>query len=318
MGKHVIVGAGQVGGQVAELLAERGHEVVVVTRSGSGPRRPGISLVAANAADAAQMRRIAGGADALYNCMNPKYHQWVRDWPPAAASLLAAAEATGAVLVTLGNLYGYGPVDGPMTEDLPLASNGTKGRVRAAMWRQALAAHQEGRARVVEVRGSDYFGPRSSDQSFLGPRFLGPVLGGKTAMVISDADIPHSYTYLPDVAGALVAAAAREEAWGRAWHVPTNPAFTVREVAERLAVLAGAPAPRLRRIPVWALWAAGVVDPVIREMRETRYQFDRPFILDSSASQAVLGLSPTPLDTALKATIAWWRESEDKVETMPS
>ncbi|GAA4582208.1 NAD-dependent epimerase/dehydratase family protein [Planotetraspora phitsanulokensis] len=308
MGKHVIVGAGQVGGHVARELAEQGHEVVVVTRSGSGPKRPGIRLVAGHAADSAAMRRLADGADALYNCMNPKYHQWVRDWPPVAAALLEAAEATGAVLATISNLYGYGPVDGPMTEDLPLASTGTKGRVRAEMWAQALAAHQAGRVRVTEIRGSDYFGPGSSDQSYLGGRFLGPLLDGKPAMVLSDPDIPHSWTYIPDVARALMAAAAEEKAWGHAWHVPTDPPVTLREIAERLAALAGAPAPRLRRIPGWVLRAAGMAVPFLKEMRETRYQFDRPFVLDSSASQAVLGSAPTPMEDALKATLTWWRE----------
>jgi nucleoside-diphosphate-sugar epimerase len=308
MGKHVIVGAGQVGGHVATSLAEQGHEVVVVTRSGSGPKHPRISPVAGHAADSAAMRRLAEGADALYNCMNPKYHKWVRDWPPVATALLEAAEAAGAVLATLGNLYAYGPVDGPMTEDLPLASTGAKGRVRGEMWAQALAAHQAGRVRVTEVRGSDYFGPRSSDQSYLGGRFLGPVLNGKPAMVLSDPDIPHSWTYIPDVARALVAAAAEEKAWGGAWHVPTNPPLTLREIAENLAALGGAPAPRLRRIPEWVLKTAGLAVPFLKEMGETRYQFDRPFVLDSSASQAVLHLAPTPMEDALKATIAWWRE----------
>ncbi|MEZ0072157.1 NAD-dependent epimerase/dehydratase family protein [Planotetraspora sp. GP83] len=307
MGKHVIVGAGQVGGSVAELLADQGHEVVVVTRSGSGPVRPGIRLVAAQAGDAATMRQLTEGADALYNCANPAYHRWPTDWPPIASALLETAESTGAALVILGNLYGYGPVDGPMTEDLPLASTGTKGRVRAAMWEQALTAHQAGRARVVEVRGSDYFGPRASDQSYLGERFVPPLLAGKPATVLSDPDIPHSWTYLPDVAQALVAVAGNERAWGRAWHVPTSPAVTIRTVAERLGALAGAPAPRLRRIPWPVLKAAGLAVPFIRELRETRYQFDRPFVLDSSASEAALGLTPTPLDDALKAVIAEWR-----------
>ncbi|GAA4565237.1 NAD-dependent epimerase/dehydratase family protein [Planotetraspora kaengkrachanensis] len=308
MGKHVIVGAGQVGGHVARSLAEQGHEVVVVTRSGSGPEHPRIRRVAGHAADSAAMRRLADGADALYNCMNPKYHQWVQDWPPVAAALLEAAEATGAVLATIGNLYGYGPVDGPMTEDLPLASTGTKGSVRAEMWAQALAAHQAGRVRVTEVRGSDYFGPGSSDQSYLGGRFLTPVLDGKPAMVLSDPDIPHSWTYIPDVARALMAAAVEEKAWGHAWHVPTTPPLALREIAERLAALAGAPAPRLRRVPGWVLHAAGVAVPFLKELRETRYQFDRPFVLDSSASEAVLGFGPTPMEDALKATMAWWRE----------
>ncbi len=308
MAKHVIVGAGQVGGHVAELLANAGHEVVVVTRSGSGPRRAGVTLVAADAGDAATMRRITEGAEVLYNCANPQYHRWARDWPPIAASLVSAAEAAGAVLAVLGNLYGYGPVDGPMTEDLPLASTGVKGRVRARMWEDLLAAHRSGRVRVTEVRGSDYFGPHASDQSYFGERLLGPLLSsGKPATVPWNPDVPHSWTYLPDVARALVAAAARESAWGRAWHVPTGPAMTMREVAERLCLLAGAPAPRFRRLPGWMLTAAGLAVPFLKELKEIRYQFDRPFILDSSASEAALDLAPTPMDDALKETLAWWR-----------
>ncbi|MFG1822172.1 NAD-dependent epimerase/dehydratase family protein [Microbispora bryophytorum] len=307
MGKHVIVGAGQVGGGLAESLAERGHEVILVTRSGSGPKRPGISPVAADAGDASAMRRLAEGADALYNCANPRYHRWPVDWPPIAASLLAAAESSGAVLVTLGNLYGYGPVDGSMTEDLPLAATGTKGRVRARMWEEMRAAHEAGRVRVTEVRGSDYYGPRSSDQSYVGPRLLEPLFAGKPALVLSDPGIPHSWTYLPDVVRALAAAAEEERAWGRPWHVPTAPPVTIREFAEMVCEAGGLPAPRLRRLPSWMLKAAGLVSPFLRALGETRYQFDRPYVLDSSASQAVLGFAPTPVEDGVKETVAWWR-----------
>jgi len=253
------------------------------------------------------MRRIAVKADALYNCANPAYHRWAQDWPPIAAALLAAAEDSGAVLVTLSNLYGYGPVDGPITEDLPLAATGTKGRVRARMWEEARAAHLAGRVRVTEVRASDFFGPHASDRSYLGARFVGPLLAGRPATIVNDPDVPHSWTYLPDVARALAAVAADERAWGGAWHVPSNPPITTREFAERLCVLAGAPAPRLRRIPGWAVKAAGLFVPFLRELEEIRYQFDRPFVLDASATEAALGLAPTPLDDALRETIAWWR-----------
>lgn len=315
MGKHVIVGAGQVGGQVAKLLAADGHEVVVVTRSGSGPKAPGITIVAADAGDAARMRKIAEGADAIYNCANPQYHRWVQDWPPIANSLLEAAEANGAVLVTLGNLYGYGPVDGPMTESTPLAATGTKGRVRADMWRQALAAHEAGRARVTEVRGSDYFGVGASGQAFIGERFVPPLLAGKPAMVFSDPDVPHCWTYVPDVARALVTVGTDERAWGRAWHIPTNPAISARALAERIATLAGAPKARINRMPRWVLDALALVVPFIRETKETRYQFDQPFIVDSSAFEATFGIAPTPMDDALKATIAWYREGAGAVRS---
>jgi nucleoside-diphosphate-sugar epimerase len=307
MGKHVIVGAGQVGHQLATLLAERDHEVVVVTRSGSGPAS--VTRIAADAADRERLTEIANGADALYNCVNPPYHRWPQDWPPIAASLLATAGKTGAALVTLGNLYGYGPVDGPLTEDLPLAATGVKGRVRAAMWADLLAAHQAGRARVTELRGSDYFGPGARDQAYLGERFVPPLLAGKRVMFLSDPNIPHAWTYLPDVARALAVAGTDERAWGRAWHIPTNPAASPLQVARRLCELAGAPAPRIARLPRWIMNAAGLASPFLRELRETRYQFDRPYVLDSSAFETTFELTPTPMDEALEATIAWTRSS---------
>src|SRR5687767_5852358 len=97
MGRHVIVGAGQVGVHLAERLIARGHDVAVVTRSGSG--LDGTERIAADVADRARMAVIAKGADALYNCVNPRLHRWAEDWPPMAASFLHAAEETGAALV---------------------------------------------------------------------------------------------------------------------------------------------------------------------------------------------------------------------------
>ncbi|MGP4024882.1 NAD-dependent epimerase/dehydratase family protein [Actinomadura sp. 3N407] len=309
MGKHVIVGAGQVGAHLAERLTGRGHDVVVVTRSGSGPE--GVRRVAADVADRRRLTEIAEGADALYNCVNPRYHRWAQDWPPMASSFLGTAEETGAVLVTLSCLYGYGPVDGPMTEDLPLAATGTKGRVRAKMWQDAIAAHRAGRVRVTELRGSDYYGPRSTDQAYIGEaRFVKPLLAGKRVPYLSDPSVPHAWTYLPDVAEALAIAGTDERAWGRAWHVPTGPAVSTLDVAERLCDIAGAPAPRVYELPRPVFNALGLVSPMMKELRETRYQFDRPYILDSTAFQSTFGMAPTPMDDALKTVVAAYREPE--------
>ncbi|MET9337457.1 NAD-dependent epimerase/dehydratase family protein [Nonomuraea sp. NPDC003804] len=301
MGKHVVVGAGQVGRHVARKLIAQGHEVVVVTRSGSGPE--GVRRVAADVADSAALIEIARGADAVYNCVNPPYHRWLTDWPPMAASFLAAAEESGAVLVALGNLYSYGPVQGPMTEDLPPASDSPKAQVRAAMWADMLAAHEAGRVRVAEVRGSDYFGPGATDQSFLGDRFIKPLREGRTIPLVWPADVPHSWTYLPDVAEALVVAAADERAWGRAWHVPTSEPLTFREIGDRMAAVLGLPAPRMSRLPWPLVRAIGLVNPLIGELRHTRYQFVAPFEIDSSAFTDTFGIKPTPIDDALRATL---------------
>ncbi|GAA3531726.1 NAD-dependent epimerase/dehydratase family protein [Nonomuraea rosea] len=301
MGKHIVVGSGQVGTHLAGKLLGQGHEVTVVTRSGSGPE--GAVKVAADVTDRARMSEIARGADVLYNCVNPQYHRWLTDWPPMAESFLAAAESSGAAYVMLGNLYPYGPVSVPMTEDLPLVSTSPKAQVRAKMWQDALALHEAGRIRAVEVRGSDYFGPGATDQSFLGDRFLAPLRAGKTIQLIHPADQPHSWTYLPDVADALIVAGRDERAWGRPWHVPTAAPLTFRQFGDRMAALLGLPAPKMTQLPWPLLRAVGLVTPMIGELRHTRYQFTAPYVLDSSAFQRTFGVVPTPIETALKATL---------------
>lgn len=298
---HVVVGAGPIGSGVAQQLAEAGEQVRIITRSGRGPVREGVERVAADASDAGRLRELTRGAVAIYNCVNPAYHRWPTDWPPIAASLLSAAEASGAVLAITGNLYGYGPVDTPMTEDAPLVARSRKGRVRATMWRDALVAHRAGRVRVTEARGSDYVGPGGTS---VASAMTQPLLAGKAVRLPVDFDAPHTLTYTGDMVRTLITIARDERAWGRPWHVPSGPALPLRAVATRLAELAGAPAPKLARVPRTMTRALGLFIPFMREFDEMRYQFDRAFVLDSSRATATFGLQPTPLDDALRATIA--------------
>lgn len=309
MSVHVVIGFGPAGAATARQLAAAGHRVRVITRSGGGGRpEPGVEHVALDASDSARLTEAVRGAAALYNCAGPPYHRWVSDWPPLAASLCAAAEATGAVLVMLGNLYAYGPVDGPLTEDLPLAATGTKGRVRAAVWERARALHEQGRIRAVEVRASDFFGPGVTDGGHLASRVVPRVLAGKPVSALGDPDAPHSWTYLPDVAGALIEVAGEARAWGRAWHVPTEPALSVREMVARLAAEAGTGPVPVRGLPSAVLGVASLFSPLLRELKEIRYQFDRPFVVDASAYEAEFTVRATPVDQQVMATVDWWRE----------
>jgi nucleoside-diphosphate-sugar epimerase len=298
MGTHVIVGYGPVGAATADRLVRDGQHVRVVTRS-AGPAPDGIERLALDATDAVALTRTTEGADALYNCANPPYHRWPTDWPPLASALLEAAESTGAGLVIMGNLYGYGPVAGPLTEDLPLATTGTKGRVRATMWEDALARHAAGRLRATEARASDFYGPGVVDNGHLGGRVVPSVLQGKGV---------HSFSYIPDVGRALARLGTDERSWGRPWHVPTAPAITPHQMVDGLADAAGVPRVKVARMPWAMVRAAGLVIPMMRELQESRYQFDEPFVLDSSAFTATFGDEATPLQDGFAATVAWWQD----------
>jgi nucleoside-diphosphate-sugar epimerase len=309
MSKHIVIGAGPVGTATALLLAERGDEVVVATRSGSGPTHPAITRARADASSPAEMIEITKGAVAIYNCANPAYHRWPTDWPPIAQALLTAAERSDAVLVTVSNLYGYGPVSGPlsgpMTEDLPLAAKGPKGITRAQMWRDALAAHDAGKVRATEVRGSDYVGPGA--QSHLGERVIPRLLAGKSVTVMKSADTLHTWTATDDVARLLVTVALDERAWGRPWHVPSNPPRTQREAVGDLCRVAGVPLVTVKEYPSLLVRGMGLFSPMMRELPEVAYQFEDPFVLDSTAAQQTFGLAPTPWDAILAGAIASYR-----------
>jgi nucleoside-diphosphate-sugar epimerase len=296
MALHVIVGAGQVGTTTATLLADRGEQVRIVTRSGSGPEHPAVERVAADATDADRLASLTEGAAALYNCASPLYHRWLTDWPPLAAALLAAAERSGAVLVTASNLYGYGEVDAPITADSPLTATHPKLKLRADMWRAALAAHEAGRIRATEVRASDYVEANSIFSAVLAK----PLRAGRHPATPAALDVPHSWTSIADVARTLVTAATEELAWGKAWLVPTNPPLTVRQLATRFAEVNGLPAAKVSELPYGVLWTAGLFVPMLRELRTTRYQFTRPFVLDSSVTERTFDLAPSDLDVALK------------------
>ncbi len=303
----MVVGFGPAGAATARLLAEQGHSVRVITKSGRRPE-PGIEHVALDATASEQLAEVAHGAAAIYSCGAPPLHRWATGWPPLASSICAAAEATGAVLVMLGNLYGYGLVDGSMTEDLPLAATGSKGRARVAVWQQARKLHEKGRIKAVEVRASDFFGPGVTDGGHLASRVMPRLLRGKSVTVLGDPDAPHSWSYIPDVARALVEVAGAERAWGRAWHVPTAPALSIQEMINRLAAEAKTGPVAARKLPPAVLGLSSLFSPLIRELRETRYQFDRPFVVDSSAYESAFAVRATPVEEQVRATVEWWRE----------
>ncbi|GAA2670022.1 MULTISPECIES: NAD-dependent epimerase/dehydratase family protein [Actinosynnema] len=291
---HLVIGAGPVGRHVAELLAGAGERVTLASRSGRAAGLAGVDHLALDASDVDALTRAAEGARVLYNCANPAdYTQWERVWPPLAASLLTAVQRTGAVYAITDGLYAYGPVDVPMHEGLPEIATDHKGALRARIWADALAAHRAGRVRVVQVRGSDYLGPGVGTNGHI-TRVLPAALRGEPVRMLGRTDLPHTFTDVLDVARTLVAAAADPGAHGRAWHVPSNPALSQERVLSDVLSAAGKPPVRVRGLPIAALRAVGLVSPMMRELAEVGYQWNRPYVLDDRAARERFGIEPTP------------------------
>ncbi|MGO8886754.1 MAG: NAD-dependent epimerase/dehydratase family protein [Streptosporangiaceae bacterium] len=304
---HVVFGTGQVGSTLAAHLAGLGHAVRAVSRHRPPALAAGVDWRPCDVTDPEAAAGAAKGASVVYQCLNAPYTQWPERFPPLQRGVLAAAAAGGALLVVLENVYGYGPTGGrPMTEDLPLAATTVKGRTRAAMTGELLAAAGAGRVRVAIGRASDFFGAGVTEGSALGERVFGNALAGRRADFIGNPDLPHTYSYVPDIAAGLATLGTDPRAAGEVWHLPGPQTVTTRVLLGLVAAEVGHPV-GIRSLPRLAVRALGLVNPMLRELAEMSYEFDAPFVLDTSKYEAAFGPSGTPLPAAVTATIAWYR-----------
>ncbi|MCD2107520.1 NAD-dependent epimerase/dehydratase family protein [Rhodococcus erythropolis] len=303
---EIVTGAGPVGSAVARQLAEQGINVRLLTRSGSGPEHPLIDRRRVDVSDSEALRAVSEGATAIYHCIHAAYNaaDWERELPAAEKVVLDAAASIGAVVVFPESLYAYNS-DTLMTESDPRNATGGKRGVRTAL----LRAREASATPTVSVVASDFFGPRVRT-AHAGERMVPKIMAGKKIRVIGSADQPHSFTYIPDLAAAMIAAAQNPELWNSVIHAPTGPALTQRKIAEAFARAAGTSPAKVGVLPAWVLDAVGKINTDSRELAEMNYQFTKPFVMDSSASEVLLGLSPTPLDQAAQETVAWWRAEQ--------
>jgi nucleoside-diphosphate-sugar epimerase len=305
---HVVFGTGQVGRALSAELAGRGLAVRAVSRTEPADLPDGVDWRRADASDPSAAVEAAAGASVIYQCLNAPYTDWPKRFPPLQRSVIGAAESAGAILVSLENLYGYGPTGGTaMTEDLPLRATTVKGQTRAAMTQELLAAADAGRVQIAIGRASDFFGAGVTTGTTLGERVFAHALAGKPADFIGNPDLPHTYSYVPDIAAGLATLGTDERALGGVWHLPGPETVTTRELLDLLAGDVGHPV-GVRNLPKLAVRALGVFNPLLRELVEMTYEFDQPFVLDTTKYRSTFENAPTPLATAITTTVNWYRE----------
>ena len=305
---NVIFGTGPLAQATMRALLKRGQTVKMVNRSGKRPADvPGsVEIIAGDAYNTGFTEQVTRGAAVVYQCAQPEYHQWVEQFPPLQAAILAGAASNGAKLVVGENLYMYGDTNGqPLHEGLPYSARTRKGKVRAAMSQALLEAHRAGKVRVTMGRGSDFYGPGVLG-SALGERTILPLLQGKPAEVTGALDLPHAYTYIGDFGEALAILGEREEALGQAWHVPNPPTLTQRELVTLFFKQAGL-APKFSVMGKFMLMMGGLFIPAAREMVEMTYEFEKPFLVETGKFVKAFGNIATSHESAVQETLAWYR-----------
>lgn len=310
---HVVLGGGPLGLAVVRRLIDQGRPVRLATRS-TRSTIPGVETVNLDASDAGKLQKVCRDASVLYFCASPPYGS-PELLVPLVQGVTQGVARAGCRLVYADNLYAYGQVVGPVSEGLPHQPVGPKGRARAAAVDHVLEAHRLERIGADVVSASDFYGPGVTF-ALLGDRVFRPAIDGGTINLLGNADAPHSYTYIEDFARAIVVIAGEAGSFGQIWHVPEAETLTTRNMVERIISEAGGEA-SYRVAPKWLEAVLGVFSKPVRELRETAYQRDGPWVVQANRLRERFGFQPTSIVEAIAATVRWYRQRfSRKTETL--
>jgi nucleoside-diphosphate-sugar epimerase len=303
-----IFGYGSVGRAIAARLMAEGREVIVAQRRAPPDLPKGAIFAPTDALDRDAVIKAVRDAGQLVVAIGFAYSGviWREAWPKAMGNFVAACKATGGRMVFIDNLYMYGPQTEPLVETMPLTDTGWKPAARSAATRIWMDAAAKGEALITALRAPDFYGPGVGN-SFLGDTSIGKFAKGKPAVFVCSPDVLHDYAYVPDIArAATTLLAAPDSAFGQAWHVPCAPTRTTRDILAIAAETLGVKL-RISAMPAWMLGPSAMFSPVLRELIEMRFQWDRPYHVDASRFAAAFWSDATPFETGVPVTALAFR-----------
>lgn len=266
-------------------------------------------LFPADLSKAEAVDKAVEGSDVVYLVVGFEYKTkvWEEKWPALMKDTIEACIKHDAKLVFFDNVYMYDRnAIQHMTEESPLNPSSRKGSVRMRIAEMLLDADSKGMITALIARSADFYGP-DNNNSFITQMVMKNLKQGKKAMWFVGPDIKHSFTYTPDAARATALLGNTPDAYGQVWHLPTDSrSITGREVITLIAREFGVK-PNISVLPKWMLYPLGLFIPVMKEMPEMMYQYDRDYFLDSSKFTRRFGISATPYEEGIKATCSSYR-----------
>ncbi len=301
---HVIFGTGALAKWTARELVKLGKPVRMISHSGKADARipAGVEVVKGDAYDLNKNIEVTKSADVVYQCAQPQYHEWAEKFPPMQKAILDAVVVNGAKFIVGDNLYMYGDTNGrPIREDMPYQPHTKKGKVRGEMATAIMEAHRAGKVRAAIGRASNFFGP---DDNAVTSYAIRPAHAGKAVNLLGRTDQPHTFSYIADFGKLLATLGTREDTLGQIWFAPSPTPITQTELVKIMEEVLGK---KVKSMAAGKMMMSflGLFIPAMRESVEMLYEWDKPFIMDSSKAEKAFGWKGTPLKEAMQATIEW-------------
>jgi nucleoside-diphosphate-sugar epimerase len=290
---HTILGAGgPVSNALVNQLVPTGETIRLVSRRliatcGNTTWR------GANLKDYQQLFGAVQGADIIYLCAGLRYDTkvWAVEWPLIMQNVLDAAKATGARLIFFDNVYMYGHVTGPMTEETPYNPSSKKGEIRARIADKLMDEVKVGNIKAIIARAADFYGA-GNQNSFFDAMVLAKFAKKQKAMWLGNPGSKHAFTYVPDTGAALYLLGQHPTADNQIWHVPTAPALTGFQFIQLAATAFNTP-PKFMKVNKFMLQALGLFNKNIGETTEMYYQYQFDYIFSSEKFEKAFGVQPT-------------------------
>lgn len=301
---QVILGSGgAIGTDLARELKNYTDKVRLVSRN---PKKVNDDdeLVKADLLQKEAVDKAVAGTDVAYLTAGLPYRVkvWQAHWPVVMDNVIAACKKHKTKLVFFDNIYLYDKNQlSPMTEETPVNPPGEKGKVRAKIAQQLMDETKAGNMKALIARAADFYGP-GINNSLLNETVVKSLKRGKKANWFCSVNYLHNFTYTPDAAKATALLGNSETAYGQVWHLPTAAPITMKKWIEGFAKEFET-APKVMVVPKFMVALMGFINPLMKEMSEMLYQYDRNYDFDSSKFETVYKMKPTPPEEGIKRVV---------------
>ena len=314
MALTTILGAGgPISNELVKIVSANGTPLRLVSRN---PKPlPGAAILSADISDQQQAITAVAGSSTVYLLIGLKYDAkvWQEMWPRIMANTIEACKRAGAKLLFFDNVYMYGRVNGPMTEDTPYAPVSKKGEIRAHIATMLMNEVKAGKLTALIARSADFYGLADAPHGLPNVLVFEPFAKRAKASWLLNDSLPHSLTFTPDAARGVAMLAGRDSAWNQVWHLPTAaPALTGKEFIT-IAAQAFGVKPRYRILNRAMIKVGGWFDSQVRELYEMLYQNDQPYIFDSTKFARAFGFTATPYADGIRLVADSYRTAHRPV-----
>jgi nucleoside-diphosphate-sugar epimerase len=297
----ILGSTGTIGTLLAGELRKYTDKIRLVSRS---PRRVNNTdeLMSLDLTLPAAIDRAVKGSDVVYLVVGFDYNikVWESQWPTLMKNTIDACIKYNARLVFFDNVYSYDESEIPhMTEESRINPPSRKGEIRRDINEMLLSSVREGKLNALIARCADFYGA-DSNTSIPYQVIVRNLVAGKSASWFIRSDVCHSFTYAPDAARATALLGNTPDAFGHVWHLPTDSSrITVAEFTDLVAAELKEKA-HIRIIPMFIVRMMGIFNPLMKEMSEMMYQYDRDYFFDSSKFVKRFGIKPTPYKDGIR------------------